>query len=138
MARQGEGAQGHSTKPTDNIFGLTEQQHIQVCHERHVRHFRKGHKRERLCSNCRYGYPGSPCPTWAGGNGKAQPKRKRRSPRRLRTGNSTISVIDRDARGNAVGQRAIFQGNDTKANRLWASMLEASGVLTMPIVARQG
>lgn len=59
-----------------------------------------------------------------------RPQRKRRSPRRRRTGNSRISVIDRDGRGNAVGARVIYQGNDTKANRLWATMLDVSGVLT--------
>jgi len=76
MARQGERGQEHSTTPAtvamlqrgpDNIFARAEQEHIQFCHDRHVRHFGRGHTRERLCSNCRHGYPGSTCPTWARG-----------------------------------------------------------------------
>ena len=55
-----------------------------------------------------------------------QPKRKRRPRRRLRTGNSRIT------RGDGRRRRVIYQGNDTVANRLWATMLEASGVLSMP------
>ena len=58
-------------------------------------------------------------------------KRKRRTPRRRRTGNSRITVIDRNPRGDALGHKVIFQGNDTVANRLWATMLDVSGVLSM-------
>lgn len=58
-------------------------------------------------------------------------KRKRRSPRRRRTANSRISVIDRNRRGDPIGRKVIFRGNDTVANRLWAVMLDVSGVLSM-------
>lgn len=53
---------------------------------------------------------------------KPKPKRKRRRHRRLRTGNSKITA----------GHKVIFEGNDTRANRLWSAMLEVSSVLSMP------
>lgn len=52
----------------------------------------------------------------------AKKKRKRRSRRRLRTGNSKIIKDD----------KIIYQGNDTVANRIWARMLKDSGVLSTP------
>lgn len=65
-------------------------------------------------------------------HGTQQPKRKRRPRRRLRLNDSKITAPVCDSRGRIVGHKVIFEGNDTKANRLWSVMIEVSGVLSMP------